>query len=44
MIELAPERIAAEAGATIAYVNLIGGQDELVFDGDSMIVTATGMR
>jgi NAD+ synthase (glutamine-hydrolysing) len=35
-------RRAAEAGATIAYVNLIGGQDELVFDGDSMIVTAAG--
>ncbi|MDT5034397.1 MAG: hypothetical protein QOC94_4568, partial [Actinoplanes sp.] len=36
------KRRAAEAGATIAYVNMIGGQDELVFDGDSMIVTATG--
>ena len=36
------KRRAAEAGATVAYVNLIGGQDELVFDGDSMIVTATG--
>jgi NAD+ synthase (glutamine-hydrolysing) len=35
-------RRAAEAGATIAYVNAIGGQDELVFDGDSMIVTAGG--
>ncbi|HEU4347098.1 MAG TPA: NAD+ synthase [Actinoplanes sp.] len=35
-------RRAAEAGATVAYVNLIGGQDELVFDGDSMIVTANG--
>ncbi|HYN93860.1 MAG TPA: NAD+ synthase [Pilimelia sp.] len=35
-------RRAAEAGATIAYVNLVGGQDELVFDGDSMIVTADG--
>src|SRR3982751_1655496 len=35
-------RRAAEAGATVAYVNLIGGQDELVFDGDSMIVTAEG--
>jgi len=30
-------RRAAEAGCTLAYVNLIGGQDELVFDGDSMI-------
>jgi NAD+ synthase (glutamine-hydrolysing) len=36
------KRRAAEAGATIAYVNMIGGQDELVFDGDSMIVTAAG--
>src|SRR3954469_4724109 len=35
-------RRAAEAGATVAYVNLVGGQDELVFDGDSMIVTAGG--
>jgi NAD+ synthase (glutamine-hydrolysing) len=36
------KRRAAEAGATVAYVNLIGGQDDLVFDGDSMIVTADG--
>jgi NAD+ synthase (glutamine-hydrolysing) len=36
------KRRAAEAGATIAYVNVIGGQDELVFDGDSMIVTSEG--
>jgi NAD+ synthase (glutamine-hydrolysing) len=36
------KRRAAEAGATVAYVNVIGGQDELVFDGDSMIVTADG--
>jgi NAD+ synthase (glutamine-hydrolysing) len=36
------KRRAAEAGATIAYVNMVGGQDELVFDGDSMIVTAAG--
>jgi NAD+ synthase (glutamine-hydrolysing) len=36
------QRRAAEAGATIAYVNLVGGQDELVFDGDSMVVTAAG--
>jgi len=35
-------RRAAEAGATVAYVNMIGGQDELTFDGDSMIVTAEG--
>ncbi len=36
------KRRAAEAGATVAYVNLVGGQDELVFDGDSMIVAADG--
>ena len=36
------KRRAAEAGATVAYVNLVGGQDELVFDGDSMIVTRDG--
>jgi NAD+ synthase (glutamine-hydrolysing) len=35
-------RRAREAGAAVAYVNLIGGQDELVFDGDSMIVDADG--
>ncbi|MGI5214075.1 NAD+ synthase [Plantactinospora sp. CA-290183] len=35
-------RRAAEAGAAIAYVNMVGGQDELVFDGDSMIVGADG--
>jgi NAD+ synthase (glutamine-hydrolysing) len=35
-------RRAAEAGATIAYVNLFGGQDELVFDGDSLVVGADG--
>ena len=36
------KRRAAEAGATVAYVNMVGGQDELVFDGDSVIVTAGG--
>ncbi|MFD0788498.1 nitrilase-related carbon-nitrogen hydrolase, partial [Micromonospora azadirachtae] len=35
-------RRAAEAAATVAYVNMIGGQDELVFEGDSMIVSADG--
>ncbi|MGC4764383.1 NAD+ synthase [Micromonospora sp. DT46] len=35
-------RRAAEAGAMIAYVNMVGGQDELVFEGDSMIVGADG--
>jgi NAD+ synthase (glutamine-hydrolysing) len=36
------QRRAREAGATLAYVNMIGGQDELVFDGDSIIVDASG--
>ncbi len=31
-----------EAGCAIAYVNQVGGQDELVFDGDSLIVAADG--
>jgi NAD+ synthase (glutamine-hydrolysing) len=35
-------RRAAEAGAPVVYVNTVGGQDELVFDGDSMIVEADG--
>ncbi|KAB1902485.1 NAD+ synthase [Micromonospora sp. AMSO1212t] len=35
-------RRAAEAGAAVAYVNMVGGQDELVYDGDSMIVAADG--
>ena len=37
---MAPRTI--EAGATLAYVNMMGGQDELVFDGDSIIVDASG--
>jgi NAD+ synthase (glutamine-hydrolysing) len=35
-------RRAREAGAPVAYVNLVGGQDELVFDGDSMVCDAAG--
>jgi NAD+ synthase (glutamine-hydrolysing) len=35
-------RRAAEAGAPIVYCNQVGGQDELVFDGDSMVVGADG--
>ncbi|MQA26642.1 MAG: NAD+ synthase, partial [Micromonosporaceae bacterium] len=35
-------RRAAEAGAVTAYVNMVGGQDELVFDGDSMVVAPDG--
>jgi NAD+ synthase (glutamine-hydrolysing) len=33
---------AREANCALAYVNIVGGQDELVFDGDSMVVDATG--
>ncbi|MGO9081407.1 MAG: NAD+ synthase [Streptosporangiaceae bacterium] len=35
-------RRAREAGAVLGYVNQVGGQDELVFDGDSIIVSAAG--
>ena len=40
-LELVARR-AREAGAALAYVNMMGGQDELVFDGDSIIVDAEG--
>ena len=33
---------AVEAGCDLAYVNLVGGQDELVFDGDSLVVDRHG--
>src|SRR5207302_4774192 len=33
---------ARETGAWIAYVNAVGGQDELVFDGGSMVVAPDG--
>ncbi len=33
---------AAETGAWIVYVNAVGGQDELVFDGGSMVVSPDG--
>ena len=35
-------RRVAETGCAIAYVNLVGGQDELVFDGASCVIDATG--
>ncbi|MFI9326202.1 NAD+ synthase [Kitasatospora sp. NPDC052868] len=35
-------RRAAEAGCPLAYVNMVGGQDELVFDGDSIVVAPDG--
>lgn len=33
---------ARESGLPIVYVNLVGGQDELVFDGGSFVVDAEG--
>lgn len=33
---------STDSGAAIAYANLTGGQDELVFDGDSLLVDAHG--
>ncbi|MFD6336420.1 NAD+ synthase [Streptomyces sp. NPDC060131] len=33
---------AQEAGCTTAYLAMIGGQDELVFDGDSIVVDKNG--
>jgi NAD+ synthase (glutamine-hydrolysing) len=35
-------RRAREAGCPLAYVNMVGGQDELVFDGDTMIAGEGG--
>jgi NAD+ synthase (glutamine-hydrolysing) len=37
------ERRARENQVSMVYVNLIGGQDELVFDGGSMVVDAAGV-
>ena len=39
--ELAARR-AAEVAAPVAYVNMVGGQDDLVFDGGSFVVAADG--
>ncbi len=36
------QRRAREAGAPVVYVNTVGAQDELVFDGDSFAVAADG--
>lgn len=33
---------ASDASCPVVYVNLVGGQDELVFDGASFVVDATG--
>ncbi|UCC55308.1 MAG: NAD+ synthase [Gammaproteobacteria bacterium] len=39
--ELLQQR-TAETGLPVMYVNLVGGQDELVFDGGSLVVSAAG--
>lgn len=36
------QRRAGEVGAPLAYVNMTGGQDDLVFDGDTIVVDAQG--
>ena len=36
------QRQAASNQCPLAYINLVGGQDELVFDGDSMLVDVAG--
>ena len=40
-LELVKQR-ALEVGAPLAYVNMVGGQDDLVFDGDTIVVGKTG--
>jgi len=36
------EKRVREAGLPVMYVNLVGGQDELVFDGASLVMNADG--
>jgi NAD+ synthase len=40
-LNLVKARVAA-AGKPMAYLNMVGGQDEVVFDGASMVVNADG--
>ncbi|GAA2651251.1 NAD+ synthase [Nonomuraea recticatena] len=40
-LELVARR-AREAGCALVYANQVGGQDELVFDGDSLVVDGSG--
>jgi len=35
-------RRAIETDSVVAYVNIVGGQDDLVFDGDSVVVDGSG--
>lgn len=36
------QNLATQNQTAVAYVNLVGGQDDLVFDGDSIMVDSTG--
>ena len=36
------KNLAAKQDVAVAYVNLVGGQDDLVFDGDSLMIDANG--
>ena len=36
------QKRAKEIGAPVAYVNMTGGQDDLVFDGDTIVVSKDG--
>lgn len=36
------KNLARQSGVSVVYLNLVGGQDELVFDGGSMVVDARG--
>jgi NAD+ synthase (glutamine-hydrolysing) len=40
-LEVARQRVT-EVGCALAYVNQVGGQDELVFDGGSFVMDGTG--
>jgi NAD+ synthase (glutamine-hydrolysing) len=40
-LALVKKRVA-QIGATLVYVNMVGGQDDLVFDGDSLVVNQNG--
>lgn len=40
--ELVLRQRVQEVGVPIVYINLVGGQDELVFDGESLVMSADG--
>ena len=42
--EVEVRRRVAESGLPIVYVNQVGGQDELVFDGGSFVISANGQK